>query len=294
MTSKTIKTDIYKYTAAPVNTGVPSGFMDYKRHYRLLIEKALARVSCTEYSELHHILPKCMNGPDDPANLVRLTAREHFVAHWLLHRAYPNHSGLAVAFEMMATMKRAHQSRWTPSSRAVAEAREAAAPFRALAAAVPVRQYDENGLFLSEYKSLAEAARETGADSTAIGQCCIGKKYVHTAGGFQWRYASDEAPGSLKKDWGSKVVLQYSKAGQFIKSWNSIKEAQSFLKIHHISAAANGKRKSAGGFLWKFSASNNAFCGTQITNVVDNSTEMRKYNLELVSSLHEPNNTLFV
>ena len=38
------------------------------------------------YCERHHILPKCLGGSNDPANLVRLTAREHFICHLLLTR----------------------------------------------------------------------------------------------------------------------------------------------------------------------------------------------------------------
>jgi cold shock CspA family protein len=36
------------------------------------------------YSELHHIKPRSLGGCDSPGNLVRLTYREHFLAHWLL------------------------------------------------------------------------------------------------------------------------------------------------------------------------------------------------------------------
>ena len=36
------------------------------------------------YSETHHIIPKAMGGPNSKSNLVRLTARQHFVAHRLL------------------------------------------------------------------------------------------------------------------------------------------------------------------------------------------------------------------
>jgi hypothetical protein len=36
------------------------------------------------YKEKHHIIPRCLGGSDDPSNLIFLTAREHFVAHWLL------------------------------------------------------------------------------------------------------------------------------------------------------------------------------------------------------------------
>jgi hypothetical protein len=36
------------------------------------------------YTESHHIIPKSLNGDDTCNNLVQLTAREHFICHWLL------------------------------------------------------------------------------------------------------------------------------------------------------------------------------------------------------------------
>ena len=42
------------------------------------------------YYEQHHIIPKCFNGPDIAGNLVLLTAREHFVIHWLLTKMVNN------------------------------------------------------------------------------------------------------------------------------------------------------------------------------------------------------------
>jgi hypothetical protein len=38
------------------------------------------------YTEKHHIIPKCMGGCDDVSNLVKLTAKEHFIAHMFLVR----------------------------------------------------------------------------------------------------------------------------------------------------------------------------------------------------------------
>jgi len=40
------------------------------------------------YSEDHHILPKSLGGNNEPENLTTLTAREHFIAHWLLTKIY--------------------------------------------------------------------------------------------------------------------------------------------------------------------------------------------------------------
>jgi hypothetical protein len=36
------------------------------------------------YTELHHIIQQSMGGSNDKENLVELTAREHFICHWLL------------------------------------------------------------------------------------------------------------------------------------------------------------------------------------------------------------------
>lgn len=36
------------------------------------------------YTETHHILPKSLGGSNNPINLIKLTAREHFICHWLL------------------------------------------------------------------------------------------------------------------------------------------------------------------------------------------------------------------
>lgn len=36
------------------------------------------------YYEQHHIVPKSLNGTNSITNLILLTAREHFICHWLL------------------------------------------------------------------------------------------------------------------------------------------------------------------------------------------------------------------
>lgn len=60
-------------------------FLDnkYTKWYNQLCSRGLnRRLEC--YSEKHHIIPKCLGGNDCEQNLVRLTAREHFIAHILL------------------------------------------------------------------------------------------------------------------------------------------------------------------------------------------------------------------
>lgn len=52
----------------------------------------------------------------------------------------------------------------------------------------------------------------------------------------------------------SKPVAQYTKDGAFIKAWASAAEAQrqAGFNCGNISQVANGKRKTACGFIWKY------------------------------------------
>ena len=55
----------------------------YQDWYNSLISNAKNR-SIEGYTERHHIIPKSLGGSNDPDNLVKLTAREHFITHVLL------------------------------------------------------------------------------------------------------------------------------------------------------------------------------------------------------------------
>lgn len=61
--------------------------MDYTRIYNTIIERAKTRETFG-YKERHHIIPRSLGGSDDKDNLVDLTAREHFLCHYLLTKMY--------------------------------------------------------------------------------------------------------------------------------------------------------------------------------------------------------------
>ncbi len=67
----------------------------WRRTYERLIAKRQAEPP-SGYSERHHILPVALGGTNDANNLVRLSAREHFVAHLLLARLFGGTMWLAV------------------------------------------------------------------------------------------------------------------------------------------------------------------------------------------------------
>jgi hypothetical protein len=89
--------------------------MNYEKIYNQIIERAKNR-TLEGYCEKHHIIPKCMNGTNNMDNIVKLTAREHFLTHWLLHEMYPNNTDLRYSFWSMCRSSD-NQKRYRPSSR---------------------------------------------------------------------------------------------------------------------------------------------------------------------------------
>jgi hypothetical protein len=82
--------------------------MDYKKHYDDLILRAKSRALIEGYSEKHHIIPKCMGGDNSEDNLVILRPEEHYVAHQLLVKIYPNEYKLVYALHIMTVDNRHH------------------------------------------------------------------------------------------------------------------------------------------------------------------------------------------
>ena len=76
--------------------------MDYQKIYNNLTESRKNRiVENGLYHEKHHIVPKCLGGTDDKENIVTLTFREHYMAHYLLSRIHRKNSGIQYAFLCM-------------------------------------------------------------------------------------------------------------------------------------------------------------------------------------------------
>jgi len=87
----------------------------YTNWYYNIITNAQARTLPKEiYVEKHHIIPKSLGGSDSIDNLVRLTAREHFICHWLLYKmvSSTNKSKMANAWFRMCQINK-FQKRYT-------------------------------------------------------------------------------------------------------------------------------------------------------------------------------------
>lgn len=113
-----------------------------------------------------------------------------------------------------------------------------------------VCQYDYDGNLINIYNDCSEASIITGVDKTSINQCCLGN--YKKAGGYIWCYEGDMCNTDIK--FIEQSVDRYDLNNNYIDSYNSITDASNILKINHqnISAVCRGKRKTAGGYIWKY------------------------------------------
>lgn len=116
----------------------------------------------------------------------------------------------------------------------------------------PILQYDEDGHLINHFSSIKDATKIYGS---GISRAIIEKI---KAQGYYWCFDDgiDHISDILKQPKGGekkyKKVIQYDLNGNYIAKYNSVKEATSSTKASHIGDVCNGKRKSAGGFLWKW------------------------------------------
>jgi hypothetical protein len=93
----------------------------YQRWYDSIIANRQATpFPKDEYGEWHHIVPRSFGGSDDAYNLVRLTAREHFIVHWLLIKIHPTgikHKKMVYALGKMVWVESKTQERYKVPAR---------------------------------------------------------------------------------------------------------------------------------------------------------------------------------
>lgn len=85
----------------------------YTNWYCNIISNAISRES-NGYIERHHILPKSfkMGGEKDDTNIVKLTAREHFICHLLMTKMFGGYLSqkMCYAFKGLISVKNKYQS----------------------------------------------------------------------------------------------------------------------------------------------------------------------------------------
>jgi hypothetical protein len=114
-----------------------------------------------------------------------------------------------------------------------------------------VHQYDLQGNFIKEYKSITEAINQTKIQN--IGSCLI--KNQKSAGDYLWCY-SNQTPtiysdGRFLRE--SKHILQYDKDKNFIKEWKSAWQASKALNLECANIRNSAEKNTfAGEYYFKY------------------------------------------
>ena len=222
--------------------------MDYTRIYDQIIERAQNR-KLDGYTEKHHIIPKCMDGLDVKENIVKLTAREHFLCHMLLCEIYPQKNKLKHALFLMAIGKQKVKEKTY---------------------VIGSRVYER---LKTEYSEMLTGKPQTQETKNKKSKSMLGvwegktKEEMSEIGQKRWN--TRKKNGTDKITWGNKIsqslkgrdttqanqsrskpILQFDTQNNFLKEWPSISEAERQLG-GDIKSAIAGRQKTAAGFIWK-------------------------------------------
>lgn len=120
----------------------------------------------------------------------------------------------------------------------------------------PVVQVSYEGNILSYYPSISDAAKASGSSNGSIWGCCNGVN--KESAGSLWFYAEDSDLGNKIKQfqnyYNRNSVIQESRDGEFVSQYINAAIASKRTGIDQscILKCAKGKRKTAGGYIWKY------------------------------------------
>lgn len=221
------------------------------------------------YYEKHHIIPRCLGGADSIENIIYLYADEHYIAHKLLCLENPQNEKLAYAWWMMHRINRWQDRICSEENYKMAKEIFSQMMSKKMSDGNSPFCYmnhsgENNGHYGKKHSietknrlrelRLGKPMSEDTKRKISETHKKIGCTHHQTGIPLTEEHRRKVSEGMKNSDKMKRVkVEQYDLDGNFIKLWNSIKEAADFLgKNHsHISQAVYGERKSAYGYKWK-------------------------------------------
>ena len=90
----------------------------YTRWYYDIIQRAqLRKLPPDVYTEKHHIIPRSLGGDNQTENIIKLTAKEHFICHMLLVKMTNGKSKRSMAYAAWQMTNIDSRQRYSPTSR---------------------------------------------------------------------------------------------------------------------------------------------------------------------------------
>lgn len=119
-----------------------------------------------------------------------------------------------------------------------------------------IYQYDKDGNFIKKWYGAAEIQREMNIDPGNLRKAITKKIFSYN---HFWSYNDlgnhySKVPKQKDRSKTKKEVLQFDKAGNFIREFDSVKSANDFFgkKSSHITHCLKGKIKTCYGYEWEY------------------------------------------
>lgn len=220
--------------------------MDYLKIHDAIIAKAIKESRSKEnsvYYESHHIIPKCMGGSDNKDNLVLLTAKEHYLIHWLLAEIH-NTPPLWWAFIIMVNAKGKGQKRQYVSGRLYELAKHKA---RELRKAQKVSDTTRQKMSLSRTGKKATDQHRQNISNSLRGRTVSIEERLRLSKLNMGRTLKAEHKLKVKLNSSTaRKVLQFDKNNVFLQEWPSVSAASEATGI-----TTNAIRKSCNTLSYK-------------------------------------------
>lgn len=116
----------------------------------------------------------------------------------------------------------------------------------------PINQYSLDGVLIKQWSGINEA--ETTLHIRNLSEVCNGHR--DQAAGYMWKFADEENRKQIDpyRNKHCHRIIQFDKDGEYIRDFNSLKDAVSITGISsfRIRRACKGFNKTVEGFIWRY------------------------------------------
>ena len=167
----------------------------------------------------------------------------HIVSEETRKKLSISHKGKKLSEEHVAKIRKRMQTNHPNKGKSVSEETK-----KKISKNSTVKKMVRNVSTGMEFKSIQDAAKYYNISHIHIGCVCQGKRA--TSGGYIWEYVDSNIKYERKENKAKRCVENIDCK----KTFESITLAGEFygISISHISAVCRGKRKKAGGFMWRY------------------------------------------
>lgn len=202
------------------------------------------------YTEVHHVLPRCMGGTNNKENLVRMLARKHFEAHLYLVKMFPE-----MSYNWHKMIKALHKMSFGLHKNEYKIMADEYEQIRKLNSQPISSEHKENiskGVKIAHTPEVRERIRKSLTGQKRSAESI--QNYHKAASKPEAREARKRRAAGKNNPRARKVDKYDPKTHQLIDQFDTINDAAKSVNVprDYIRWCCQGRYQETGGFVWKF------------------------------------------